>query len=290
MSLVVLATHRGLLGMPMGVRLLPILFFLLGLAPGAYSQDWEHKSNAWVPGPFGTSVRSPYESPQPTAITWSMVPGGVAHSNDADRETDDFIDMEVTGLTSLSDYQAVLRSAVDEWASVADITNLGYVHETGAVPIGPSGLLFENRGPAANVGHVRFMTFDQEALNGASAYAQATCIPEPGTSVDNGYNLPRAGDIRFRSDANLWTDLLGEVYFRNIALHELGHIFGFGHNTVSDSVMYAPYTELNLGTGDIAGAVYIYGPPGGGSAVPEPNALLLAIGGLFVLSFAGRRR
>jgi hypothetical protein len=219
-----------------------------------------------------------------------MVPGGVAHSNDANRETDDFIDMQVTGLANLSDYQAVLQSAVDEWASVADITNLGYVHETGTVPIGPSGLLFENRGPLANVGHLRFMVFDQEALNGATAYAQATCIPEPGTAVDNGYNLPRAGDIRFRSDANLWDDLLGEVYFRNIALHELGHIFGFGHNTVSDSVMNGPYTELNLGVGDIAGAVYIYGSSSGGGAVPEPGALLLAIVGLFALSFARRRR
>ena len=241
---------------------------------------------AWVPGPNGTSVRSPDDSAQPTSLTWSIVPGGVAHANDSTRVTDDFIEMNVTGLTTFSDYQAMLSGVMDAWAGAAAITNLGYVAEVGDVLIGPTGLLFENRGSGAGVGHVRFMAFDQEALNGATAYAQATPIPEPGSPVDNTGNLPRAGDVRFRSDANLWDDLLGETYFRNIALHEVGHVLGFGHNSVPGSVMSAPYTEWNLGAGDIEGAISIYGPS---NVVPEPRALLIALVGLFGLCCFVRR-
>ena len=242
---------------------------------------------AWVPGPGGTSVRSPDDSPQPTSLTWSIVPGGVAQASDAARVTDDLMDLHVTGLTTFSDYHAMLSGVMDAWASVADITNLGYVAEAGDVAIGPAGLLFENRGPAAAVGHIRFMAFDQEALNGATAYAQATPIPEPDSPVDNMGNLPRAGDVRFRSDANLWDDLLGETFFRNIALHEVGHVLGFGHNSVPGSVMSAPYTEWNLGAGDIEGAISIYGPS---NAVPEPCAMLIAFVGLLSCCFLRRRR
>ena len=226
----------------------------------ATGEDWEYKSMSWVPGPNSTSVRSPLDSPQPTSLTWSIVPGGVATAHNSSRITDNFLDMGVTGLTTSSQYQAVLASVMDEWASVADITNLGYVSETGAVEIGGVGH-FTERGQDSGVGHVRFMAFDQDALNGATAYAQATSIPEPGTSVDNNYNHARAGDVRFRSDTGLWGATLGELFFRNIALHEVGHILGFGHNSISDSVMSNPYNEPNLGVGDIAGAVAIYGPP-----------------------------
>lgn len=258
----------------------------------AAAQEWEHKTNAWVPGPDSMSVRSPYDSPQPTALTWSVVPGGVAQVNDASRETVDFTDLNVNGFSTVDDYdyRQVFEGAINEWASVADITNLGYVQETGAVGIGGIGSYID-RGPDSGVGHIRFMAFDQDGLNGATAYAQATCIPEPGASTDNGYNHARAGDVRFRSDASLWDDLLGQVYLHNIALHELGHILGFGHNSVSDSVMSSPYTELNLGAGDVAGAIFIYGSPGGGSgAVPEPSTLMTALLGLIIVSVARRRR
>ena len=226
----------------------------------ATAEDWVHQSMAWVPGPNSTSARSPLDSPQPTALTWSMVPGGVATAGNASRLTDSFLDMGVTGLTTAAQYQAVLANAIDQWATAADITNLGYVSETGEVEIGGVAH-YTDRGPDSGVGHIRFMAFDQEALNGASAYAQATYIPEPGSNVDNASNHARAGDVRFRSDANLWGYSNGELFFLNIAMHEVGHVLGFGHNSISDSVMGGPYNESTIGTGDIAGAIAIYGPP-----------------------------
>jgi len=262
-----------------------VMLVLPAFSPVYGQQEWVHQSMAWVPGPDGTSVRSPDDSPLPTSITWSIVPGGVEQSHDSSRVTQDFTEMGVSGFSEIEEYATVLGASVDAWAAAADITNLGYVAETGDIQIGPSGLLFEDRGFDTGVGHIRFMAFDQDGLNGASAYAQATPIPEPGTSVENGYNLSRAGDIRFRSDAHIWDDLLGQDYFLNIAMHEVGHIFGFAHNSVTDSVMSHPYTEVTLGLGDIAGAVAIYGPPGGmGGAAPEPAALILAsLGGLLLL-------
>ena len=223
-------------------------------------EDWQHQSMAWVPGPNSTSVRSPLDSPQPTALTWSMVPGGVATAGNSNRITDDFVDMGVTGLTTAAQYQAVLANAIDQWAVAADITNLGYVSETGEVEVGGVAS-YTDRGPTSGLAHIRFMAFDQEALNGANAYAQATYIPEPGSNVDNAANHARAGDVRFRSDANLWGYSNGELFFLNIAMHEVGHILGFGHNFISGSVMSNPYNESTLGAGDVAGAVAIYGPP-----------------------------
>ena len=94
-------------------------------------------------------------------------------------------------------------------------------------------------------------------------------------------NRARAGDVRFRSDANIWSSGSGDGFnFRKIAMHEVGHILGFAHNSVSDSVMGGGlYFQLGLGEGDIEGTVAIYG------VVPEPTTvLLLASGGLCLLS------
>ena len=74
-------------------------------------------------------------------------------------------------------------------------------------------------------------------------------------------------------------------YFRRIAMHEMGHTLGFGHNTVLDSVMGGgSVSELGLGEGDIEGALAIYGP------VPEPTTLcLLGLGGLLLLTSQKKR-
>ncbi len=282
---------------------------LLAICSMAQANQWEHQTSpwqevpdpggalnypngmAWVLGPNGTTIRSPVETPQPTELTWSIVPGGVAHWNDPGRLTRPMTDLDAFGLSTFADYQTVLEAVVNEWASECGITNAGYVQESGAVLVGDvpdtdddGNHTIVDRGFAAGVGHIRFMAYDQNGLNGASSSGQTTYIPEPGSAVDSAYNRRKAGDVRLRSDAAIFGDegLSGGgagYYLRRIAMHEMGHALGFGHNTVSDSVMGGgSVSELGLGEGDIEGALAIYGP------VPEPCSLvLLSLGGLALM-------
>ena len=279
---------------------------LLAFCSATQANQWEHQSSpwqevpdpgwalnyptgmAWVLGPDGSTIRSPVETPQPTELTWSIVPGGVAHWLDPNKLTRPMTDLNAFGLSTPADYQAVLEAVVNEWASACGITNAGYVEETGTVLVGDvpdtdgdGNHTIADRGFAAGVGHIRFMAYDQDGLNGASSSGQATYIPEPGSAVDNAYNRRKAGDVRLRSDAAIFGDegIIGGgagYYLRRIAMHEMGHTLGYGHNTVSDSVMGGgSVSELGLGAGDIEGALAIYGP------VPEPATLsLLALGSL----------
>lgn len=282
--------------------------FLLGSFPvgNTFGTDWEHQTSpwgsnpdpgwaldwpngmAWVLGPDGTSIRSSVEAPQPTALSWSIVLPGTGDAFTTGRYTQSMTDLGVTGLSGMADYQQILGGVIDEWASVSGITNLGYVPEDGSVLVSGvvdsngDGVYINERGPDAGVGHIRFMAFDSTWIS-TSVYAQATYISEPGSAVDNASNNRKAGDVRFRSDANIWGQGSDATYFRNIALHEVGHILGFGHNSVSGSVMSWPYTEWNLGAGDIEGAVAFYGP------VPEPATMILALLALALLQ-AGRAR
>ena len=78
---------------------------LLAICSATQANQWEHQSSpwqevpdpgwalnyptgmAWVLGPDGSTIRSPVETPQPTELTWSIVPGGVAHWLDPTRLT-----------------------------------------------------------------------------------------------------------------------------------------------------------------------------------------------------------
>lgn len=96
-------------------------------------------------------------------------------------------------------------------------------------------------------------------------------------------NLSILGDIHFNSDL-IWSsvgDGLSGFDIFWVALHEIGHALGLGHETTETSVM-GPYYDLTLASlqaDDIAGIQYIYGAP---AAVPLPAAAWL-----FLTSFLG---
>ncbi len=260
---------------------------------GTAYAEWGHQNMAWVLGPNSTSIRSPHEPAQPTGFSWSIVPGDTealyypGSSVKAGDVTRDITDLNAVGLDSFEDYKRVLNSAIDDWSDVSGIDNLGYVEETGAVLVGGVDDILSR--PDAGVGHIRFMAYDSSVIP-LHVYASATYIPEPGVATDLATNQARAGDVRFRSDANIWS-LGGDdgFYFRKIAMHEVGHILGFAHNSVSDSVMGGGlYSEPGLGQGDIAGAIAIYG-----ALVPEPATMSLWFAGMLLMrrrSFRDRCR
>lgn len=248
------------------------------IGEGAIAAGWENQSMAWVLGPNSASIRSPYDAAQPTGFSWSIVPGntGAVYSPGGsvitDRVTQDITDLNAVGLNGFEDYKSTLESVLDAWADVSGIQNLGYVEEEpGVVLVGGVDDMV-SRGPSSGVGHIRFMAYDSSVIP-TGVYASATYVPEPGVGVDNAYNRSRAGDVRFRSDTSIWGMGSGDgFYFSKIAMHEVGHVLGFGHNSVSDSVMGSGlYSESGLGEGDIEGAVSIYGP------VPEPSSLVALV-------------
>lgn len=274
---------------PMGITVITVMLALVLVGGSTCSADFEYQSMAWVLGADSTSIRSPLGAPQSTGMTWSIVAGNVEaryHPDGnviTDRLTQDITDLNAVGLDSFEDYRDALESVVDAWADISGFQNLGYIAETGDVMVGGTYEIGD-RGAAAGVGHLRFMAYDSPIIP-TNILASATYIPEPGVGTDNTYNRSRAGDVRFRSDSSIWAQGGDDgFYFRKIAMHEVGHVLGFGHNSVSDSVMgQGLYTETGLGVGDIEGATTVYG------LVPEPTTiLLLATGGFCLLAY--RRR
>ena len=72
------------------------------------------------------------------------------------------------GLATHKDYKAVLERAVNQWAQVMAIENLGYVDETIGTLVGGTTSI-THRGPSRGVGHIRFMAYDDEGFFGSSA-------------------------------------------------------------------------------------------------------------------------
>jgi len=87
----------------------------------------------------------------------------------------------------------------------------------------------------------------------------------------------READILFN---NAWTwdsyrgPLRSPMDIQRVALHELGHVLGLGHSTLSTAIMYAFVGNTDtLTSDDIAGAQALYGAPSGTpTPTPSPSA------------------
>ncbi len=167
--------------------------------------------------------------------------------------------------TSLSafiegDYQSVVSSAFDAWASVANLSFTQAQDQSGNVVIGGG----EIGGVSTTLGYggfnVRYTGFEP-----ASSYI-----------ISGFLNLNSSVD---------WSDT--DMLF-GVALHEIGHVLGLDHSDDSSSIMYYLYSSdlRTLQPDDIAGIQYLYGAPV--SAVPEPSVYALFILGLAMLWGYGR--
>lgn len=132
---------------------------------------------------------------------------------------------------SQEDFDAALMAAFDRWEEVASI-------DFQTVPYSEPADVVVN---AASLG-------------GAAGVAQYTFDENPGLSEIY------SGIITFNSDLT-WTpyDEAGGVNFYAVALHEIGHIIGLGHVNDSSEIMNSVIYADDLGSGDIAGAQYLYG-------------------------------
>ena len=147
---------------------------------------------------------------------------------------------------SQADFDAALISAFDAWENVASI-------DFQMVPFGD---------PADVV-------VGAASLGGAAGIAEYTFDGNPGLSEI------LSGTVTFNSDLT-WTPYgqPGGVDFYAVALHEIGHIIGLGHVNDPSEIMNPVIYADDLGSGDIAGAQYLYGRDSGDAPAPgdeEPD-------------------
>jgi hypothetical protein len=189
-------------------------------------------------------------------------------------------------LTALTSLQSVIEAAFDKWASVANISFVG--------PLPDSGQSINNLG--AGTPEIRIGVFAFASGGGAVGYAPP---PNGGTG---------SGDIIF--DANSFYGFQpgndGDTYypggpstapndFESLLLHELGHALGLAHPTTFDSscpvmeVGGSCFGKINrtLDADDIAGIQYLYGAP---APVPLPAAVWSFGTALFGFLWMNRRR
>lgn len=97
----------------------------------------------------------------------------------------------------------------------------------------------------------------------ASTLAITLNLGSPGSL---GFNYIVESDIIFntRYDWSLYEGpRRARVDFRRVALHELGHALGLGHEETAEAIMSPKITDLDtLTADDIAGATRLYGPSG----------------------------
>jgi hypothetical protein len=131
-------------------------------------------------------------------------------------------------------------------------------------------------GYSANSENIDFPEGNGDSLNGVN-FSDDVCGNEFGQSVlaltlstalpgNLGFALIEQTDILF-NNAFTW-DIYGgprrpEIDFRRVALHELGHALGLGHEDSEQAMMASSIGNLDsLQADDIAGADSLYGGPG----------------------------
>lgn len=164
-----------------------------------------------------------------------------------------------TSTFSPADFDAALMAAFDTWESVASV-EFQMVASSSDSDV---DILSGNIGGAAGVAQYSY-----------------TVNPGIGTIFD--------AAITFSSTLP-WSPYGGSggADFHAVALHEIGHIIGLGHVNDPTEIMNPVITSDALGTGDIAGAQFLYGrdagdvpePPGEGPEVPMTAALTGGDGG-----------
>jgi len=212
----------------------------------------------WGLGPIGTGA----------TITYSFAVGDGYRTGETNSDArvvplDTFIPFSREAI------EAEVRHAFDAWEAVADLTFVE-VPDDGA----RFDSLFTTSGDIRIGGH---------AFDG------------PGGALAHGFFPPSflktaPGDIHFDT-ADDWTiGFEGDGFdIFQVMAHEIGHAIGLNHTTTPGSLMNAHYSEAFRGpqASDIAGAVYLYGPP---ATVPEPASFALFAAGSLLLAIRQRSR
>ncbi len=229
------------------------LSLLLVLAPGIASAFTIGPSSPgkWGNPTFGTGA----------AISYSFIPTEVDCSVESVGNCTGFAEFLPNG------YETEIQRALNAWSSVANITFTQVVDD--GTPLNST----------TNSGNIRF---GGHSIDGASGtLAHGFFPPANGNSI--------AGDIHFDIAEN-WTinNAIGiDIYW--VALHEIGHALGLGHEENSNilAVMNPFYnpTLSFLQADDIVGIQTIYGP----AAVPLPSAIWLFITCILGLSSTFRK-
>jgi len=238
------------------------------IGPGYRLTDykWDMNGVATTEG-WGTGGRVSYSFMRAGIWISPTNPDGTDHGSNAG-----------FGFTSSLDISPVLPSTFKErvreafaaWSAVADITFEEVAD--GSEPYGSPG----------SSGVIRIGAFAFDPHVGQFAHGHAI-RPSMG---------PGAGDIHFNTRKD-WSDeadgyVPGGVDVFQVAVHEIGHVIGFSHNSDVSQAMAPSYAfaETFRGPqwGDIAGAQLKYGAP-----VPEPGTIAL-IGLGIAAAIALRRR
>lgn len=199
-------------------------------------------------------------------VTWSIIPGGPGIGGFPYIPLDSFLP---------PGYESELQWAFAQWSAVANI-QFQEVSDNGA-----------SVATSPDAGVIRFAGI--ELPIGAGILAQ-TAGPI-GTFYESQFGF--CSTTRFTSNV-LWSYSDGGpgYNFDRVALHEIGHLLGLGHEQDVPSIMNVYYSEslpLGLQADDIAGAQFIYG-----ATVPEPSTFPVLLGvalcGLAASGWMQRRR